>query len=83
VNPLSLALVAIGGAIGPSRVRSSRRLRPSRDWLLAWDVAVNVVGCVAFGAIVGAPSIASLTPETRLSARRHPRRVHDVFVVHI
>jgi fluoride exporter len=68
VNPLSLALVAIGGAIGSvSRsLFSTFVLRVTGSLLPLGTFAVNVVGCVAFGAIVGAAEHRFvLTPETR------------------
>jgi CrcB protein len=68
VNPLSLALVAIGGAIGSvSRsLLSTFVLRVTGSLLPVGTFAVNVVGCVAFGAIVGAAEHRFvLTPETR------------------
>jgi len=68
VNPLSLALVAIGGAIGSvSRsLFSTFVLRVTGSLLPVGTFAVNVVGCVAFGAIVGAAEHRFvLTPETR------------------
>ena len=68
MNPLSLALVAIGGAIGSvSRsLFSTFVLRASGSLLPIGTFAVNVVGCVAFGAIVGAAEHRFvLTPETR------------------
>jgi CrcB protein len=68
VNPLSLALVAIGGAIGSvSRsLFSTFVLRASGSLLPIGTFAVNVVGCIAFGAIVGAAEHRFvLTPETR------------------
>jgi CrcB protein len=68
VNPLSLALVAIGGAIGSvSRsLFSTFVLRITGSLLPVGTFAVNVVGCVAFGAIVGAAEHRFvLTPETR------------------
>ena len=68
MNPLSLALVAIGGAIGSvSRsLFSTFVLRVTGSLLPVGTFAVNVVGCVAFGAIVGAAEHRFvLTPETR------------------
>jgi CrcB protein len=68
VNPLSLALVAIGGAIGSvSRsLLSTFVLRVTGSLLPVGTFAVNVVGCVAFGAIVGAAEHRFvLTPEAR------------------
>ena len=68
MNPLSLALVAIGGAIGSvSRsLFSTFVLRITGSLLPVGTFAVNVVGCVAFGAIVGAAEHRFvLTPETR------------------
>jgi CrcB protein len=68
VNPLSLALVAIGGAIGSvSRsLFSTFVLRITGSLLPLGTFAVNVVGCVAFGAIVGAAEHRFvLTPEAR------------------
>jgi CrcB protein len=68
VNPLSLALVAIGGAIGSvSRsLFSTFVLRVTGSLLPVGTFAVNVVGCVAFGAIVGAAEHRFvLTPEAR------------------
>jgi CrcB protein len=68
VNPLSLALVAIGGAIGSvSRsLFSTFVLRITGSLLPVGTFAVNVVGCVAFGAIVGAAEHRFvLTPEAR------------------
>ena len=68
MNPLSLALVAIGGAIGSvSRsLFSTFVLRVTGSLLPLGTFAVNVVGCVAFGAIVGAAEHRFvLTPETR------------------
>ena len=68
MNPLSLALVAIGGAIGSvSRsLLSTFVLRVTGSLLPVGTFAVNVVGCVAFGAIVGAAEHRFvLTPETR------------------
>ena len=68
MNPLSLALVAIGGAIGSvSRsLLSTFVLRVSGSLLPVGTFAVNVVGCIAFGAIVGAAEHRFvLTPEAR------------------
>ena len=68
MNPLSLALVAIGGAIGSvSRsLFSTFVLRITGSLLPVGTFAVNVVGCVAFGAIVGAAEHRFvLTPEAR------------------
>jgi CrcB protein len=68
VNPLSLALVAIGGAIGSvSRsLFSTFVLRATGSLFPVGTFAVNVVGCVAFGAIVGAAEHRFvLTPEAR------------------
>lgn len=68
MNPLSLALVAIGGAIGSvSRsLLSTFVLRVTGSLLPVGTFAVNVVGCVAFGAIVGAAEHRFvLTPEAR------------------
>jgi CrcB protein len=68
VNLLGLALVAIGGAIGSvSRyVLSTAVLRVSGTLLPIGTFAVNLVGCVTFGAIIGAAEQRFiLTPEAR------------------
>jgi CrcB protein len=68
VNLLSLALVAIGGAIGSvSRyVLSTAILRVSGSLFPLGTFAVNVLGCIAFGAIIGAAEQRFvLTPQAR------------------
>jgi CrcB protein len=68
VNPLSLAFVAIGGAIG-SMLRyllSTFVLRASGSLFPVGTFTVNLVGCVVFGVIVGAAEHRFvLTPEGR------------------
>lgn len=56
MNLLTLALVAIGGAIGSvSRfVLSTAILRVSGSLFPIGTFTVNLAGCIAFGAIVGA-----------------------------
>ena len=68
MNLPGLALVAIGGAIGSvSRyVLSTAILRVSGSLFPIGTFAVNLVGCVAFGAIIGAAEHRFiLTPEVR------------------
>jgi fluoride exporter len=68
VSPLALALVAIGGAIGSvSRyLLSTAVLRMSGSLFPVGTFAVNVAGCIVFGAIVGAAEHrVVLAPETR------------------
>ena len=68
MNLLTIALVAIGGAIGSvSRyVLSTIVLRASGSLFPAGTFAVNLVGCVVFGAIVGAAEQrVVLAPEAR------------------
>jgi CrcB protein len=68
VNLFGLALVAIGGAIGSvSRyVVSTAILRISGSLFPIGTFAVNLVGCVAFGAVIGAAEQRFiLTPEAR------------------
>ena len=68
MNFLSIALVAIGGAIGSvSRyILSMLLLRASGSLFPVGTFAVNLVGCVAFGIIVGAAEQRFvLTPEAR------------------
>ena len=68
MNLVSLALVAIGGAIGSvSRfVLSTAILRLSGSLFPIGTFAVNLAGCIAFGAIVGAAEQrVVLTPNAR------------------
>jgi fluoride exporter len=68
VSLLALALVAIGGAIGSvSRyLLSTAVLRLSGSLFPVGTFVVNVVGCIAFGAIVGAGEHrVVLAPEAR------------------
>jgi fluoride exporter len=68
VTLLGFALVALGGAIGSvSRyVLSTAILRLSGSLFPLGTFTVNLVGCVAFGAIVGAAEQRFiLTPEAR------------------
>jgi CrcB protein len=68
MNLLGLALVATGGAIGSvSRyLLSTAILRASGSLFPIGTFAVNLVGCIAFGAIVGAAEQRFiLTPEAR------------------
>jgi CrcB protein len=68
MNLLGLALVATGGAIGSvSRyLLSTAILRVSGSLFPIGTFAVNLVGCIAFGAIVGAAEQRFiLTPEAR------------------
>jgi CrcB protein len=68
VNLLGIALIALGGAIGSvSRyVLSTAILRVSGTLLPIGTFVVNLVGCIAFGAIIGAADQRFiLTPEAR------------------
>jgi fluoride exporter len=68
VNLFGITLVAVGGAIGSvlRYVLSTLVLRTSGTLFPAGTFAVNVVGCVVFGAIVGAAEQRFvLTPEAR------------------
>ena len=68
MNFLSIALVAIGGAIGSvSRyILSMLLLRASGSLFPVGTFAVNLAGCIAFGIIVGAAEQRFvLTPEAR------------------
>jgi len=68
VNLLSLALVAIGGAIGSASryALSTAILRVSGTLFPAGTFAVNLIGCIAFGAIIGAAEQRFiLTPDAR------------------
>jgi CrcB protein len=68
LTPLTIAWVAIGGAIGSvSRfVLSTAILRLSGSLFPIGTFAVNLVGCIAFGAIVGAAEQRFvLTPDAR------------------
>ena len=68
MNLVNLALVALGGAIGSvSRfVLSTAILRLSGSLFPIGTFAVNVAGCIAFGALVGAAEQRFvLTPEAR------------------
>jgi CrcB protein len=69
VNLPALALVAIGGAIGSVAryVLSTAILRISGSLFPIGTFVVNVAGCMAFGAIIGAAEQRFiLTPETRV-----------------
>jgi CrcB protein len=69
VNLFGIALVAAGGAIGSVAryVFSTFVLRVSGPFLPAATFAVNLIGCVIFGAIAGAAEQRlALTPEARL-----------------
>jgi CrcB protein len=68
VNLFGITLVAVGGAIGSvlRYVLSTLVLRMSGSLFPAGTFAVNFVGCVVFGAIVGAAEQRFvLTPEAR------------------
>ena len=68
MNLLSIALVAIGGAIGSAsrHVLSTAILRLSGSLFPLGTFVVNVAGCIAFGAIIGAVEQRFiLTPEAR------------------
>ena len=68
VNLPGIALVALGGAIGSvSRyVLSTLVLHASGSLFPAGTFVVNLIGCLAFGAIIGAAEQRFvLTPETR------------------
>ena len=68
MNLPGIALVALGGAIGSvSRyVLSTLVLRASESLFPAGTFAVNLIGCLAFGAIIGAAEQRFvLTPEAR------------------
>jgi CrcB protein len=68
VNLLSIAFVAVGGAIGSVTryVLSTAILRVSGSLLPVGTFAVNLIGCIAFGAIVGAAEQRfTLTPDAR------------------
>ena len=68
MNLFGITLVAVGGAIGSvlRYVLSTLVLRMSGSLFPAGTFAVNVVGCVVFGAVIGAAEQRFvLTPEAR------------------